>query len=315
MAVSVPLQAMPSPGTYSGSDPLTIGGCTFAIEEAPLELAFGINSTIVEKVSIGGKKRTQVLGSRPKNVAWDGELFENADSQIAILQALADSQELTTLTWRRATGELKQFSVIVSDFQVPWQSSLHALYHIAVSVQADLTSTTKASASSVDSAVSSNLDNANASYTQILAVDPTAVDALTPQSEIDAAVANMGPVASGSANSASALSTISTAIGKVQTYLGALPTLSAAVLPATSHLGALQVLSANITRGQSPTSILVDGASTSLLRLGAQYYPGIEPTVSASAIRDANGLSALFLDRGSQRRLLLPPLGGQAVLA
>jgi len=298
----------------AGDDPLTIGGCTFAIDEAPSEIAFGVTPIVVKKVAIGGRVRTQTLGSHPKDVAWDGEFFENADSQIAILEALANSQQATTLTWRKP-GRIKTYRVIVSDFVVTWYQAFHALYHIAVSVQSNLSSTAKSPAASVDSAVALNLSSASSSYGEILSVDPGASGSLVSQSDIDAAVASIGPVASGSANSGSALTTITTAIGRAQAYLGGLPALSAAVLPATSHLSALRVLSANITRGQSPSSVLVDGASTSLLKLGAQYYPGLEPTISATAIAKANGLASLFLDRGSQKRLILPPISGVGTTA
>lgn len=310
VAIRSILLASATATTGAGDDPLTIGNCVFADVEAPSELALGIAPIVVKKVAIGGRVRTQTLGSHPKDVAWDGEFFENANSQIAILEALAASQQVTTLSWRS-----KRYRVIVSDFFVTWYQAFHALYHIAVSVQSDLSSTAKSPVTSVDSGVASNLSSASSSYGEILSVDPIGSGSLVSQSDIDAAVASIGPVASGSANSASALTTITAAIGRAQTYLGKLPALSAAVLPATSHLSALRVLAANITRGQSPSSVLVDGASTSLLKLGAQYYPGLEPTISATAIAKANGLASLFLDRGSQRRLILPPVSGVGTTA
>ena len=284
--------------------PLSIGGTSFTNDEAPSSLEFGFSQQMAEHELIGGGVQTQLLGTRFKDVTWEGTLLDaGAFDRYRSLKLMYLTGQVQTLSYKTEIYDcnIKDFTyTIYHDFKVG--------YRITVRILRDRSgSTAQPAGPSIDDQVQALYAQAANDYAAVSGVD-AATDA-----DVDAALNDMAnsldegsPLASAGSQQQCILASVQSAIVAAQGYQGvttaALLTVgqTAAV---NSLLNGLTCISKAVASGQPPQTISVLGGS--LYKIAVQY--GGTPSY-ARQIRSLNNLSSMQLEEGVLQTLLLPPV-------
>lgn len=279
---------------------LTVGGIVFDDDEHPTQLPLGVTQALSKKITIGGGKVVQALGTIHKDITWTGKLYDaRAQPKVASLLSLADSGQQVALTVLGVYG----YNVVVEDFTATLLYEWEYDYSITVTVISSISGLTGASTPvTVDTQVQALLTQAQLTAAQLVAQDNNAANAQESLAQVAAELAALRSVAGGAAQNGSLLTTIAAALTSAQMYsVGAQAYANGG---AQTLVNLLTLIQRNVQVGQSQTSIASAGANWA--ELAAQFYgdASLAPTLAA-----ANGsASAIRLSTGVFQNIIIPNL-------
>jgi hypothetical protein len=284
-------------------------------------LAFGLEERLVVHEGPGGYREVQNLGVQPMDVTWKGIFWDDqAKAKAASLKALERAGNPVDVTF-----DDQRYSVLIKQF-VPTINYLGKIaYTITVTVVRDLSgSGAKIAPPSIDTQTQtlygnitqakSNLDAA--STNSVLQNIILSASAGTNINLLGTLLSNAGPLAGASPSDVSSiLATVGSIQSSISTYLTLInaavasvagtipPALQQAYTYASDINGALSVISQNARIGQAPKTVQT-GGGVSLYHLASQHYG--DPML-ATVIKQANGLTSMFVPAGMVSTLKLPP--------
>jgi hypothetical protein len=229
---------------------LVLGDFVFQEFEIPEEFSYGGAQRLSIKKMLGGVRDIQSLGVDPRPIAWSGTFFPTADGlseldQMLTVKQMADAGQPLTFSF----DEL-YLSVLISEF-LPEVRFGRIPYRITLEVLEDLTAPVSTDADpDADDVINSDLDTANSLTTEI---DDSALSGL--------------------------MSTVSSAIDSVSTFVGAAQSTIASVLQpinaAAQRVSSLIsstdsiLASVGVPAGVLPSVPLLSNVATFTSQLGA----------------------------------------------
>lgn len=280
---------------------LTIGDQVFDNDEHPIELAFGLSQALAKKITIGGGKVVQSLGSIHKDITWTGTLFDaRAQPKVASLLQLSDSGQQVTLTYLGIYG----FNVVVEDFTPTLLFEWQYTYSITVTVISSISGMTGGAApTSIATQVASLLNQAMLTANQIAAQDASASSIPTAVQQVTALLASAQNLSAGIAVNPALVAAVKAALTVAQVYAAATPITNGTAQTLVNYL---TLVYRNVLTGQSQVSFPAAGANWA--ELAAQFYgdASLGPTLAV-----ANGSpSALSLSSNVIQNIVIPNLAG-----
>jgi hypothetical protein len=286
-----------------GSDPLQLGGVTFASDECPSGLAIGgLEQMVVVHDLIGGGRTTQALGVKPKAVGWSGTFWDqNVQGRVATLRAYAVSGTDLPISWRN-----ESYFGVVKEFEPTYENAWICHYRIAIEITGDangaFTNTTPPSVDDVVSSESSDLGTQNAN---LQTADPAGSSAMQQSiTNMLQAIQTAGPLAQVTGTALTTLvGTVNVAQQAVQAYVSTADPTSQNYVTASRMLSLVTLIGANIGRSQSTATVQRFGGS--LYEVATMQYGDIKQTFALAA---ANGLNTPSLTKTALSTVTIPPL-------
>jgi hypothetical protein len=165
---------------------LTLGDFVFQDFEVPESISFGGAQHLAVKKMVGGVRDIQALGPDPKPITWSGMFMPTPDGQKAIDRALIlaqmrDAGQPLTLSWDKLYLEvlIRDFDPDYRFYRIPYRISCEVLQDLTAPIYTD-------PAPNVDDLIGGDLDSAN---TLTAATGDTGLSGL--MSSVSSAVANV----------------------------------------------------------------------------------------------------------------------------
>lgn len=302
---------MPSTYLVSTGTPLSLGSVTFYDVEHPDELPLEFKQNTVVQELIGGGRVVQTLGVQPKEIRWNGFLFEDNTVEVRVQDLTSMCAAGSTITLRFAQYT---FDVIITDFKPSFYATNYAKYEIVCEVVQETCGLFQQNVQvSVDAQTNALFTSANNNAFALSMVDPTFNTSTLDLQTIQTNIQSVQSIASASQSSLQPiLSMVNSASQVMSNYLTPLMALAPGQLSfstfqqianATKVLNALNLISGNLQNGQSALTIQAIGGD--LIQLSSMYYG--DPSLY-TYIKEANNLTSYKLPPGVMTTLQIPPV-------
>lgn len=282
--------------------PLVIGGVSLSVPNSPSELGLGagLQKKAVTEL-IGGGRVVASMGAQPKPVTITGALWApDIATIVPLLRAyMVDGKE------RLVSWASERYYAKVAEFDPKYRFGGQVCdYSIVLEITRDANGAFSISpTASVDTQVSTLSDTANVSASAIAAADASAPPLTADAANVQIALDNTGPIGqASSADVASLLTTVQSALANATAYAGGLAQTASTYVTAQQYVTALTLIADNVQSGQSQRTIQVQGRS--LFEVASQYYGDPSKAFDLAAV---NGLAGPLLSGVVSTTLRLPP--------